>query len=175
VEGRPLDVEELPPLTGLIISDYGKGLLTWDILVEIAKKFPQNVIFSPHVTHCLSYRNLSQGERDLFDGWIWVVNESEWNSLPSLTHPKVHYVIETRGHNSVICATPLVRCLVDVRSLAPSHTVAIGDCFLAAFSAAYFAGVEFVPSIGFAIECCRRVLQSDRIGNCRIMPEDLNK
>lgn len=166
----PLAVDRVPSNKSIIISDYGKGLLNWSVLAEIAEKTKgRKVIFSPHLVNCGKFVS-AKG----FQDWVWVFNREEYTHLSprGLFRDKFTpiQIIMTDSSKAVLLSN---NPEFPVTPIQTPHTVAIGDCFLAGFSAAHLSGVEIADSIRFAIELCRRVLVSGRLGSCLVNLEDL--
>lgn len=162
----------------LLISDYGKGMFTWPQLRQMSGCFPK-AIFSPHLMTCRKF----QRDQDLtsFKDWIWVVNCGELSTLADTEDtarakmPSRVTLIETMGSENVAVYRPgYFAEFIPVQNVTNHlHTVGIGDCFLAAFSAATFSGIELRDAVEFAIQVCGSVLIARRPGTCCIQEEDL--
>jgi len=172
-ECKPLFMPTLKVIhePNIIISDYGKGFLDWGILKQIAEKFPEKrIIFSPHVTTCATVPD----DLTPFEKWIWVVNLDESLHLSGKI-PHIHAIIRTTGTKPVTWRADAHAEVCGQEPITPipiPHPVAVGDVFLAGFSAAYCSDVGLEQSIQFAIRCCSLALKSGRRGSHCLKKED---
>jgi len=160
----------------VVISDYGKGMFTWERLEKAAELFGhRRVIFSPHLRNCrVAPAAIADGLRD----WIWVMNWPEFNAAADSIKAAdgsaklPNNLIVTNGSLPVSMNDEMVP--VEWSQLkAPAHSVGIGDVFLAPFAAAHFAQAPMREAVEYAIQVCRNVLQARRSGTCRICEEDI--
>lgn len=167
-KATPFEVPSEMPFDRIVISDYGKGFLPWDTLWSLAEKFPKKrVIFSPHISKC---RTCNAHIMEKLKKWVWVLNHEEDVALPMSVLNLDLMAVVTHGKEPIRFSggTYMLHNRVSL-----PHSCAIGDVFLAAFSAAQFCTLDTHISIPFAAECCQRVLASGRGKTHRITEEDL--
>jgi hypothetical protein len=153
----------------LVIADYGKAFLNWDMFAAISGKC-KNVVFSPHLVNCEKRQRhipIPEGMRD----WLWIVNSEELAALGEVSLP--HLVVTQADKPVVVWTSPQEYKLVITENVIVPHAVGIGDVFLAALAPAYFAGVELLEAVEFAGWVATRVLKAGRKGTCHIEEDDL--
>lgn len=161
----------------IVISDYGKGMFDWKTLRSLADRYPDyRFVFSPHVTTCRKAKGEDLGflERE---NWTMVVNAVDERAALDCAgqHLGRQRIVITHGAGGVSAAewNDLVGFEVPVEKIDVLHAIAIGDVFLAGFSAAWFSGIELVTSIIFAVECCKSALTTWEEGSHAISSEGL--
>lgn len=163
---KPLAFRSFPfEHQNVIIADYGRGMLSWDAIQEISA---EHGILAPHLPNC---RTCTPEIIDALKDWLWVMNVDERSALPLGVAPTNR--ITTNGENLIFQFTGNDMAAFPVVPVEAVHTCGIGDCFLAALSAAHFSGVALEEAIPFAIELCRRVLLVKRPGTCYILEGEL--
>ena len=172
------DVPQLQPLSQtnlkqIIISDYGKGFLNWGVLCDLACRWHspgQRIIFSPHIRNCRTCTREIMGK---LKHWLWVLNDEECHALP--TEPQL--CIKTQGSAPVLYRNEPMRIYHSKfphEKVDSIHACAMGDVFLASFSAGHIAGAQIPDAIEFGISCCKLVLKSGRKGTHYLAREDLD-
>lgn len=157
----------------IVLCDYGKGFFCYELFSRLqatSALSQKQVIFSPHVNTMKELGNMSSIIRE--DRWLWVLNELE-NSFRQLT-PR--FLVVTRSQQSIIVNELGEKSIIELPKNAPCpvHTCAVGDVFLAGFCAAMINGpVSLADCAWFAMQCCQRVLSSNRLGTHYLTSEDL--
>lgn len=161
----------------VVISDYGKGMMTWDRLERASDLLgPRKVIFSPHLRNC---HDLPIWLNAAMRSWPWVMNYAEASEVGRRSRKAVRPAttfVTTRGSQSVLLTIGIKEECVPVewsQMGSPLHAIGIGDAFLASLSAAYFVGIPMRESVQYAIWVCRKVLEARRLGTCCIQEGDL--
>lgn len=131
----PLDVSQLPKLNhdAVMISDYGKGTVTHELMRYIHKHFPGPVFVDTKKTDLAEYTNF----------WI-KINALEYSKL---TSPASERTIATRGRDGV----EFQNILYPARNISVADVCGAGDTFLAALTVRYLETLDIQEAIEYAI------------------------
>jgi D-beta-D-heptose 7-phosphate kinase/D-beta-D-heptose 1-phosphate adenosyltransferase len=143
----PLEiVTALPPYDAVVISDYAKGTVTYELMEEIIQQSESGIKFPVFI-------DTKKTDIDRLQG-AWVkINELEYGKIKS----ECSGLIVTRGakgasvlHHHYHCPAPKVE-VVDVTGA--------GDTFLAALTVEYLKTKSITKSINFAVQASAVTVQ----------------
>lgn len=148
--------KKIPEIDGLIISDYGKGVITYRLLSELIELCKQNKVFiavDPKETHFMNYKQVSlitpnhheagfaYGKRIKDDN---ILEEVGWGLLEKL---KVGGLLITRGEKGMsLFEANRTLTHFPTRAKKVYDVTGAGDTVISAFSCAVAAGANFKES-----------------------------
>jgi rfaE bifunctional protein kinase chain/domain len=166
---------------GVIISDYGKGVITYQLLSELIKLCKQNEVFvavDPKETHFMNYKEVSLITPNHHEaGFAYgkrikdekILEEVGWGLLEKL---KINSLLITRGEKGMsLFEADRTLTRLPTRAKKVYDVTGAGDTVIASFTCAYVAGANYKESALISNHAAGIVV--GEIGTAQVTKEEL--
>ena len=143
VISEPLNIETITPVyDAIIISDYNKGTITYDLVNKLIKE-----------TNVPIFIDTKKTDLKQFDGCYIKINQLEASRATSLAEPK--WLITTLGEQGAVWNG----CTFDSTAVEVSDVCGAGDTFLSALTYGFLCTNDMAIAIEFAIKASSITVQ----------------
>lgn len=166
---------------GMIISDYGKGVITYQLLSELIKLCKQNEVFvavDPKETHFMNYKEVSLITPNHHEaGFAYgkriqdekILEEVGWGLLEKL---KVKSLLITRGERGMsLFESDRTLTHLPTRAKKVYDVTGAGDTVISSFTCAYAAGANYKESALISNHAAGIVV--GEVGTAQVTKEEL--
>ncbi|MFH1335778.1 MAG: D-glycero-beta-D-manno-heptose-7-phosphate kinase [Candidatus Zixiibacteriota bacterium] len=173
--------DRINDIGGVIISDYGKGVITYQLLSELIKLCKQNEVFvavDPKETHFMNYKEVSLITPNHHEaGFAYgkrikdekILEEVGWGLLEKL---KINSLLITRGEKGMsLFEADRTLTRLPTRAKKVYDVTGAGDTVIASFTCAYVAGANYKESALISNHAAGIVV--GEIGTAQVTKEEL--